>query len=79
VNDSRERQFSVTDGQQTYVVHASQTHRPQPHRAKPKLEWQFFIEELNLILVPNGDRYVSFDEPSRRFNVVNPKPTSRDR
>jgi hypothetical protein len=34
------------------------------------LEWQFYIEELRLILVPDGKRYVSLDDPSRTFEVV---------
>jgi len=74
VNDSRERRFSVTDGQRTYVVHASQTHRAQPHSTAPKLEWQFFIEDLNLILVQHGERYLSIDDPSREFTeIVKPR------
>jgi hypothetical protein len=70
VNDSRERQFSVTDGQQTYVVHATQTHRAQPHSTEPKLEWQFYIEALNLILIQHGKQYRSIDDPTRVFKVT---------
>jgi hypothetical protein len=70
VNDSRERKISVTDGQRTYLVHASQTHRAQAHSAEPKLEWQFYIEVLNLILVQDGDRYLSIDDPQRVFTEV---------
>ena len=70
MNDSRERRFNVSDGQQTYAVHATQTHRPHPHCAEPKLEWQFYIEALNLILVQNGKQYVSIDDPNRVFRVV---------
>jgi hypothetical protein len=29
----------------------------------PVLEWQFFIEELDLILVQDGQRYRSIDDP----------------
>jgi hypothetical protein len=69
VNDSRERRFNVSDGQQTYIVHATQTHRAHPHSAEPKLEWQFYIEVLDLILVQDGKRYLSIDDPSRVFTV----------
>ena len=74
MNDSRERRFTVSDGQQTYTVDATQTHRAQPHSAEPKLEWQFYIEELKLILVPDGKQYVSMDDPSRVFRVVASAP-----
>ena len=70
MNDSRERRFTVSDGQQTYIVEANQTHRPQPHSAEPVLEWQFYIEALNLILIQDGKRYMSIDDPNRTFTVV---------
>ena len=70
MNDSRERHFSVSDGQQIYTVHATQTHRAQPHSAEPKLEWQFYVEELKLILVQDGKKYVSIDDPNRIFRLV---------
>src|SRR5688500_9277211 len=43
-NDSRERRLTVSDGQQTYAVEATQTHRPGSYSMEPKLEWQFYIE-----------------------------------
>jgi hypothetical protein len=70
VNDSRERRFTVSDGQQTYTVLATQTHRPQPFSIAPALEWQFYVEELELILVQDGKRYVSIDDPHRVFHVL---------
>jgi hypothetical protein len=78
VNDSRERQFSVSDGQQTYTVHATQTHRPQPFSLAPALEWQFYIETLDLILVQDGKRYVSIDDPNRVFTVLETVGASRE-
>jgi hypothetical protein len=70
VNDSRRRQLTVSDGRKTYLVEATQTHRPQPHSAAPRLEWQFYIEELDLILVQDGNRYVSIDDPHRVFTEL---------
>ena len=70
MNDSRERRFTVSDGQQTYAVEATQTHRPGSYSMEPQLEWQFYIEELHLILIQDGNRYVSIDDPSRLFKVV---------
>ena len=70
MNDSRERRFTVSDGQQTYIVQATQTHRAHPYRAEPKLEWQFYIEELKLVLVQDGKRYVSIDDPKCVFQLV---------
>jgi len=70
VNDSRARQFSVSDGQRTYRVDATRTHRTHPYSARPILEWQFYIEELNLILVQSGKYFVSIDDAGRIFQVV---------
>jgi hypothetical protein len=70
VNNERERRFTVSDGQQTYIVQATQTHRAQQHSAEPTLEWQFYIESLNLILVQDGKRYVSIDDPGRVFTAA---------
>lgn len=70
VNDSRERRFHVSDGHRTYEVQATQTHRAHPHCAEAKLEWQFYIEALDLILVQDGSRYVSIDDPNRVFRTL---------
>jgi hypothetical protein len=43
----------------------------------PVLEWQFFIEELDLILVQDGQRYRSIDDPGILFQVVAPENSAR--
>ena len=42
----------------------------QPQSAEAKLEWQFYVDELKLILVQDGKQYVSIDDPNRVFRIV---------
>ncbi len=71
MSNDRERRLTVSDGAgNTYIVLATQTHRAQKLTTQPALEWQFYIEALNLILVQDGERYVSIDDPNQVFTVV---------
>jgi hypothetical protein len=85
MSDQRERRFTVSDGHRTYVVEATQTHRARPHTMEAVLEWQFYIEAIDLILVQDGKQYVSIDDPNRVFKVVDsgmarrPADSSRNR
>jgi hypothetical protein len=55
----------------TYAVTASQTLRPQfvhdlviGHH----LEWQYYCEELRLILLRDGEGFAAIDDPNMKFH-----------
>src|SRR5690349_18098630 len=56
---------------QTYTILASQTLRPQiigGIALGARLEWQFYIEELAIVVERVGStRYVDIDNPSRTY------------
>ena len=57
-----------------YSVSAAQTNRPEIHGGVivgDHLEWQFYCEELKLVLLRKSDRdFVAIDDPSRVFRAT---------
>jgi hypothetical protein len=63
------------DGQKAkFVINADQTLRPKFEAGLVvghHLEWQFYCDALNLVLVRKGDReFVDFDNPKRVFRAI---------
>lgn len=61
-------------GAREFKVSAEQTNRPKMQGGVAvghHQEWQFYCEELNLILVRKSDRdFVAIDDPSRVFRAT---------
>jgi hypothetical protein len=77
-NDSNDATFQCScrvDGvTRVFTIAASQTLRPLYQGGMvvgDHLEWQFYCEELDLILIPDGDRFVALDDPQMTFTRVN--------
>ena len=63
------------DGQNArYVIMADQTLRPRYEAGfvvGHHLEWQFYCEELKLVLVRKSEReFVAIDDPTRVFRAI---------
>ena len=79
MRETQTNTFTVTETNalgvaREYTVLAEQTNRPKMEggvAVGDHLEWQFYCEELKLVLVRKSDRdFVAIDDPSRVFRVT---------